>query len=1184
MLKRLDIQGFKSFADKVQIEFNPGLTVIVGPNGSGKSNICDAINWALGEQRPSAFRGSRMEEVIFSGSDMRRGVGMGEVTVTLDNSTGLFPLDYSEVTITRRIFRSGESQFMINRVPCRLKDIHTILMDTGVGKGAYAIIGQGKVDEILHSRPQERRLIIEEAAGIVKYRYRKEEALRKLDNTEQDLLRLWDIISELSSRLGPLKVEAEKALLWRTYNNELRTLEAGLLIKEIKGQDQKLDELNIQLQSYKDLEMETINQEKISTLELLLKEQDIYLSQNIANIERINSERQLVDTHLALAKERQINLHQDHQRMLQKRKELDVRLLRLEQEKELETKRLQELRSSVAPRKKRLQDLQQSLLKLEEQQSDEELALEEDKSQIIELMNLAAQGRGKLQRSEERKAGAQRRLSQIRLAAQNATLEHTRTGEKIHRTTESLGKIKKLLSEDQQRLVDTENNRYELNQKLANVRDELRRVRDALSQAKSKHRVLVDTQEAYTSYQRGVREILLALKMGKRDLRGICGTVAELIHVPTELEMAVETALGNGLQYLVTYTDTDARRVIEYLKKNRLGRVTFLPLNNLKPPKRHHGEAQALEMPGVMGVAADLIEYNPKYQPVAELLLGKVLVVENADLALKVAKASGQRLRLVTLDGEYLHPGGSITGGSHSNANRGILRTRREKDEYAQRVSELEQIEKELVSSEGEVIKSLNIIEQNLSELRNVIVSHQVLIGSKEQELIKLEESLVQFSFQGEENTYEINNLLEEIRNQENLQVEVAGKVASAEEDLKYIQGINQDRQHKIKKIKAQIRSLEQEVTADKVFMGGIDQQQEGIVNLLKRLNREGQQCQDELKNLDCGIKEIKEKEAVINVEIDHLNTKLLDLKDNYFKLEKDVKSAKENRDNLAQELDNSRSEIRQAEEQVRKQQQEMHNLHIQLVKVETERSGLKERLEREYNITDLCVCQEVTNTRAARNRVSQLKLLLEEMGQVNPGAEEEYSQVLQRHDYLLSQKQDLDDSKLSLQKLISEMNSLMSIKFYSAFKDIDREFGLVFKELFGGGTATMALVGDDPLTAGIELEVQPPGKKLQNLGLLSGGERALTAIALLFAILRVSPSPFCVFDEIEAALDETNVDRFADFLLKFSSDMQFVVISHRKGTMERAETLYGVTMDNRGTSKLFTVHMARGEAAVARN
>ncbi|WP_034638961.1 chromosome segregation protein SMC [Desulfofalx alkaliphila] len=1183
MLKRLEIQGFKSFAEKVHIDFKPGLTVIVGPNGSGKSNITDAINWALGEHRASALRGTRMEEVIFAGSDRLKAVGMGEVSVTLDNKKGIFALDYSEVTITRRIFRSGESQFFINKVPCRLKDIHSLLMDTGIGKGAYAIIGQGKVEEILHSKAEERRTIIEEAAGIVKYRHRKEEALAKLAKTQQDLVRLSDIISELSDRLAPLKEEAEKAKLWRRYVGERRRLELGLLAGELEAVEIKLSQIEQQLRQAGDNNaVGGQTQQDILQLEQQIKAKKEQYEQYRNEYAGIRSEIQRTESFLDFLKERMTGGRQDYQRLLQKKAIAEERLYRLAQEDKEEHQRLQQLTVSVQPSERQLMDISSQLKRLTDGVREKEVAIEKGKAKLIELMNASAQGKAQLQRAEERKIAAERRLSHLRRVIGEAREEQLQTKDELNNFQREIAELNDKIKSNEQKLSAQEKERQVIKELLHSEQEKIRHCKEELSRWQSKLHMLVESQRSYLGYQRGVRELLLALKAGKVQLHGICGTVAELIQVPHHLELAVETVLGGALQQLVTNTDVDARKVIEYLKANKLGRVTFLPLNTLRPQKRHPLEKQALAMPGVMGVAADLIEYQPQYGIVAEFLLGKVLVVENIDFALKVAKASDQRLRLVTLEGEYLHPGGSLTGGSPPAQNRGLLKNRREKRECELRVQQLQRQLTEYAAEEDKLTNTLKQLEESIDLLRDRVMTQKISLAGKTQQLVQLRERLNRTKAQSQDSDYEINNLEMEIANQDEAQQRAAHLVAVSEGELTKVQAEILTHQEQLKDIKEKIQSLEKQFTSTKVTLAEVKQEQEGIKKLLSRLDAEKEQCRNEINSLNKESEQIKRKSEQLEQDLEQKNKQLRQHKEQEGHLSTILSKTENEIQQLTEQLEALRRQLQVEEEQLRKQQQMVHNLQLQQARLETERRGLLDRLEQDYNIHQPEQLKPTDNMRRCKARILELRNLIEEMGQVNPVAEDEYKQLQGRHNYLLHQQQDIEQSKQSLQQLIEEMDTLMAQKFTGAFKKIEREFGLVFKELFGGGYASIRMVGDDPLTAGIEIVAQPPGKKMQNIGLLSGGERSLTAIALLFAILKISPSPFCILDEIEAALDEANVDRFADYLLKLSETIQFVVVSHRKGTMERAEILYGVTMDNRGTSKIFSIEMSRAESAAS--
>lgn len=1187
MLKKLEIQGFKSFADRVELDFAPGLTVIIGPNGSGKSNIADAINWVIGEQRASALRGTRMDDIIFAGSDKRRSLGMCQVSLTLDNSQKIFPLEYTEITITRRVFRSGESQFMINKVPCRLKDIHNILLDTGIGRGAYAIIGQGKVDQILQNRPEERRLVIEEASGIIKYRQRKEEAMRKLKDTQQDLLRLGDIIAEIHQRLEPLAKEAQRAKQWHQYEEQKRSLELGLLARELTSVEEKLLFLGEQL---KDLNQSNTDQHKNAAL--LVRDLEAKLNTENSRLEEL---RQLVTDlqtdlqdqkhQLTLTQEKINSCQQEQQWLNQKRATATERQQQLAIDCQREEQKLQQIKAELAPKGQALEQLGQQYVQIDEEIKKQESLLEENKSLIIQLMNDAAQGKSKLQRAEERKRSVEHRLSQLRSAAQNNALERKRIKEKFLQVQGSIKSLNTEIDTGRQNVLAIEREKQDVKKQLQEFRTQIDDVKEKLTSNKSKYRLLVEMAQSYSNYQRGVRDILLALKTGKVNLQGVCGPVADIIQVPASLELAIETALGGALQNLVTETDTVARDLINYLKQHKLGRVTFLPLNTIRPAPRHGKEKQALTMPGIIGVAADLVRYNPRYQRVVEYLLGKVLVAENIDYALQAARASGQTLRLVTLEGESLYPGGSLSGGSNTAKGGGLLKAKREHREYAQRVKSLERLESELASKEKELLAALARLDDTLQQQRDLLVQKQVSLAAQEQTLMQLQEALAAHGARKQEYNYEVTNLEREIEQYDEAQGLAAKQVAQAEGRLKLVHNEIEEVQSRLVELKEKQRHMEQQVTAMKVELATAEQQKTALANLLQRLKKEYNDVTKEIKEIDQALANNQHKQEQLAEQRINIEDKINSITKELQQKEMQLLGLQQQKKHLQGQLDAAREELKLAEQEQQRYLEQLHKIQLQQTRLETEKQGMMARLEQEFNILSRDqLPKPVENPQQTKQKINEIKKLLEQIGPVNPAAEQEYEQLLARYNYLSQQKQDLDESKQSLQQLIAEMDTLMAKKFSATFHQVAREFKEIFRELFGGGSANITMVGDNPLTAGIEIEARPPGKKLQNISLLSGGERSLTAIALLFAILRVKPSPFCVLDEIDAALDEANVDRFAQFLQRISTVSPFVVISHRKGTMERADTIYGVTMGNTGSSQVFSMKIAQGEAAASRS
>ncbi|MEG6521586.1 chromosome segregation protein SMC [Desulfotomaculum sp. 1211_IL3151] len=1184
-LKRLDIQGFKSFGDRVKLEFDRGLSVVVGPNGSGKSNISDAISWCLGEQRVSSLRGGRMEDVIFAGSYKRKPIGMAEVTLTLDNTAKMFSLPYEEVSVTRRLYRSGESEYLINKVPCRLKDIHALFMDTGLGRGAYSLIGQGKVDEILSSRPEERRSIIEEAAGIVKYRHRKEEALRKLAVAQQDLNRVSDIINELAGRLEPLAQQAAKAREYKVLSDQASALALSLYRRDWEDLTTKAEDLKSQLtklkEDYKDerpamekeLEMAKSELHKIEIEINALKEKFLGL---VSSIDRLNNKNDLITE--------QIN----HNKLEQQRVEKEVQestdlLQRLNQEWTEEKVKIKEIKECMHVQGKNdydylLEEIDQNLL------SKQEL-FQNLNTDLIEQLNKVANQRNLQSQANDRRGQLAHRLEHLKKVLEDAQEKEQALGlliEDYRKKTEKLNLARQQVEQDHH---GSEEELHRLQEVLSQLQAKLATAKEEMVAKHSRLKVLEESLHSHSGFMKPVRELLKATNQKNDGSLGICGAVADLIKVPQGFETAMEAALGGALQNLVTESSRQAKEAIEYLKRHNLGRATFLPLDSLRPTPAGDWEKRALGLPGVIGLAANLIKTEGKYRQVVELLLGRLVVVDTLSNAIEVARQMQQRIRIVTLTGELFNPGGSLTGGGAVRNAGGMLHTRRERDELAKVVQVLHQKVNDLAR---EFTEQQQLQQQGLErnkDLQQKLVILGLDVQAAAMDLSKTREELSRTNERRQESHYQMHNIEQEMEHWSQSEREASTKRSLLEGELTQLQGEINRTQESLAKARNQKAELESKVNQEKVRQAELHQEMLGIQKIIKRLEKE----MDERRTTITASQELLQGLCKRNAELAQQQAQVtLDqksLQEEHRKAKANLKLAQASQETAASMVEEQEKILRAKQELWLQTSQKVHSLELQQARIQTELELLSERLK-EHAIDDPAqmTVLPAANKKQVRSELQLLKSSMAEMGPVNERAETEYQEVVTRYNFLEEQRVDLEESRNSLDQLIDELNRLMSSQFETAFKIINQNFARIFEQLFGGGGASMNLTEGDTLSCGIEITAQPPGKKNQSLSLLSGGERALTAIALLFAILKFKPSPFCVLDEIEASLDEANVHRFAEYLCRTSDEVQFIVISHRKGTMEKADALYGVTMDETGVTKLLSMSLdeAKGKKKLA--
>lgn len=1176
-LKKLELQGFKSFADKTVLEFKPGITAVIGPNGSGKSNISDAIRWVLGEQSVKALRGSKLEDVIFAGTQARKSVGFAEVDITFDNTDGKLPVDYSEVTITRRVYRNGESEFFINKNSCRLKDIVELFMDTGIGRDGYSIIGQGRIDEILSTKSEERRHIFEEAAGIVKYRTRKEEAEKKLENTKQNLVRINDIVTEIITQLDPLETQAEKAKIFLELREKLKYLEIGLFINNIQKGKEKLSEIVEQVEEISgqlDDENEKLAsiQEKKETLRVELEElfAQITDEQNAMFETQNNIEKQKAD--IGIFKERIQHNEEKFESYAEEIEKFNQRKQELEKDKEDRNAKKTRLSLDKEKFSKELEEKEAKLSELTADLTSEQKQIEDKKQKIMDNIDLKFEKMEVLRDLTSNTEASSRRISQIDEEIRDNI--HNLDKERMIKedATQSLNSVSSERNKLLKKLQELLQIKNECNTKIQGYEDEIRKFADELHNKESRYRFLVETENEFEGYNRAVKEVLSKCQKDTSFGSNICGALASLIKVPSEYETAIEMSLGAYLQNIVTENENDAKRAIEFLKSNNLGRASFLPISSVKGSKINENFKG---MSGVVGVASDLISYDKKYSNVIQSLLGRTLVVEKIEDAINVSKKFKYSFKVVTLDGDVVNPSGQMSGGSSAKKTTSLLSRSREIEELKKLVQELKEKHENAIKELEDYKKN---VETSLSEFDDVSE--------------KLQEINISFATENQKMT-EIENNIERISKKVNLlkgekeklqeQIQTGNlDIDAINEFIKKLDAENNEMQSEVDSFgekNSEKQTLIDELNSDivdlKISVSSFDESSLSIDEMVEMLEQEINNCQQNVDNRVSG----REKLLVENEE---LKEKIDNIKLEIANADKSVLEAESKIDELKQTRETKNTEAVTIDEKVESQfktieilKDQINKLDVRKNKIETDIENIQNKMWEDYEITPNNASNYAKVEPGTAKEVEKLKADIKKLGTINVNAIEEFKALKERYDFLSVQKEDLENSEKALTKIITDMVEIMKIQFANQFELINKNFSEVFIELFGGGRASLRLSDESNiLESGIEIEVQPPGKKLQNMMLLSGGERALTAIALLFAILKLNPSPFCILDEIEAALDDVNVYRYADYLKNFSEKTQFLIITHRKGTMEAANTLYGVTMQEHGISNLFSMQL----------
>ena len=1177
-LKSIEIHGFKSFANKIVFQFHNGITGIVGPNGSGKSNVADAVRWVLGEQRIKQLRGASMQDVIFSGTETRKPLSYAYVAITLDNSDHQLAIDYDEVTVARRIYRSGESEYLINGTPCRLKDVNELFYDTGIGKEGYSIIGQGQIDKILSGKPEERRELFDEAAGIVKFKRRKAAAQTKLENEKQNLVRVNDILSELEKQVGPLEKQSEVAKVYLRKKEELKTLDINVFLLENK----KLREQLSSMEEKYNLASNELNEtsEKYEGI----KEEYERIQQEIESLDAaIEAAReQLTDTGLMRGKlegeinvlKEQINSAHGSENHLNNRKAaLEEEIAGKEKEKQdiLTDKKdtdtqVQEIAEAAAKAKADLEAIQNKITELNNN-------IEAGKNTIIGELNQRATIKSKMGRFDTmmeqiniRKAELNSRL--LRAKSDEAAREET--VKKLEETFETVTEELRQMTEQE---AASELELGNIRENLTGLDAKLRETQTRFHQEQSKLEALTNITERYDGYGGSVKKVMEQ----KEKEKGIIGVVADIIQVEAKYETAIETALGGNIQNIVTDNEETAKHMIGFLKQNRLGRATFLPLTSITKPQEFKNP-EALREKGVIGMADELVGTEEAYRNVAKAMLGRIVVVDNVDNAVKIARKFDYGIRMVTLEGELLVPGGAISGGAFKN-NSNLLGRRREMDELEKKVKKLSEDIKTYNQKIEDTKSKRNKLRMDLEALKTEMQRKSIeqntarLNISQARERMEEEAESAQ-SLKLEEQ--EIETRIFEIRSgKESITQELAASEELEKTTQEQILGFQKELEScRLEESEASAHAGEWEVKVEKMRQA-LDYKQANVDRIGGELERAQAELNEILEALTENAQEVERK------------------KNNILEIEKTIAASHENQDASRKKLD---EDIAKKEELSAKQKdffrsreemsermnaldKEVYRLGEQKKKLEDGIEGQINYMWDEYEITLSDAAglrnEEMNDLPAMKREISGLKDEIRKLGNVNVNAIEDYKNLMERYTFMKTQHDDLVEAEKTLEGIIEELDAAMRKQFTEKFAQISREFDKVFKELFGGGKGTLELMEDeDILEAGIRIIAQPPGKKLQNMMQLSGGEKALSAISLLFAIQNLKPSPFCLLDEIEAALDDSNVGRFAKYLHKLTKNTQFIVITHRRGTMEQVDRLYGITMQEKGVSTLVSVNL----------
>ena len=1181
IFKKIEMVGFKSFADRTTIEFNDNFTAIVGPNGCGKSNVSDAIRWVLGEQSPKTLRGDSMQDVIFNGTEKRKSLSYCEVTLTFDNSTRFFNFDYDELAITRKLYRSGESEYLINRNTCHLRDITNLLYNSGLGKNGYSVVSQGKVTELVDAKPENRRAMFEDAAGISKYKNDKKEAERKLERTTDNLTRVKDILSEIERQMGPLKKQAENAKKYLEYKGKLKDLEVNAYIYQYENANDvkekinlKLDALNKQIDMRQgDLDSANENYDKamfdLTNFDKTLSALNDKILELTINLEKQESETKL-------ARERINYTYKENDRLNLDKSNTQTAIEVCQEEKEKKTQELSSLNADLEALEKSFDELSENYSAIAN-----ELALSEDEAgqgqqKIIETLGSLSDIKSSLSRLLAEKELLSTSLSNLNEDLANLS-NKSEENKKILAESQSLLETKEQsLSKIKQEQDSIASGSYLLERKIKELENEKANINTQIKVYENRKKLLTDLQNEYEGYSYAVKKLLRESEKNTFIKRNIVGVVASLIKVPEKFETAIEVALGGAVQNIVTYNEEGAKELIKFLKDNSFGRATFLPITSMK--RRAFDERLIAGKQGCFGLASSLVDYNRDIDNVVSNLLGNTVIVDNLNTAVTLAKSSGYAFRIVTLDGDVVNPQGSLTGGSKKAESSNLIGREREIETLGIEIIKLEkrveEINKEIALDSEKFTSQKKELDELASKKNNLeieIASDKEKLNSVKATVEEAEDNYKVAEMEATTVKNKLKLISEELVKSEKIESALSGNKVDADELIR-------EKKEKFEKLRAErdkinnnILTVKVEIAETKTKINSVKTDIERLDNDLGRYNVNLVNIEEQLnKNIEFinSCEEmIKQKLASApssakKVELEEQIKKRASVEEDKARLSDKIKELDNNKSALMDDLSNLRD---------KKFREEMN-----LSKVDTELEQMQERIYEEYSLsysTCLDLRRADFDIDVAMPEIGKLKKDINALGYVNVNAIEDCKTLLDRYDDLNSQAMDLEKAQDDLNKIIKDLSGIMIEKFNNELNRINESFKLTFRELFGGGTAKLALSDEnDPLESGVEIFAQPPGKKIQNMTLLSGGEKSLTAMAVIFAILRIKPLPFCLFDEVEAALDDSNVEIVDKYLKKLSTDTQFILITHKKPTMEYANALYGVTMEEKGVSKIVSV------------
>ena len=1182
-LKRLELQGFKSFADKTVLEFKPGITAVIGPNGSGKSNISDSIRWVLGEQSMKSLRGAKSEDIIFAGTQNRKSLGFAEASIVIDNTDGELPVEYAEVIVTRKIYRSGETGYFINKTPCRLKDILELFMDTGIGKDGYSIIGQGKIDEILSNKSEDRRHIFEEAAGIVKYRARKSESEKKLEQTKLNLLRINDILSEIETGLDPLRIQSEKAKRFLELHESLKDIEVGLFIHNIETYKEKLEQvvedLKI-LENQKSDEEEKLNniQNKKGTLKKQIDEliEEIEKCQNIGfestnQIEKINSE-------IGISNEKILHNKENNERLLSEIEDSKQKIKDLQEEKDTKKQKKDSLFSNKEKFEKELEEKEAELSKLTKGLSTKELEIEAKKQVIEKNTDLKYEKNIEISSLDANFENIEKRQKSIKTEIQETVSELDRTRTQKQDMSKEFQKIESEKNSATKELEENSNKKEKIENKIKEFNEQIDKMSYELRMKDSRQKFLIETEKEKEGYAKAVKLLLTDCDKNADLNKGVHGIIANLISVDKKYETAIEMTLGGMLQNIVTDNEEVAKKLVNHLRANNMGRASFLPITSIKGSKIDKIKGK---FPGVIGVAADLVKFDKKYTQIVYNLLGRTVIVDNMDTGIALAKENKYGFRIVTIQGDIINASGAITGGSVAQKTVNILGRGREIENLAKEIEVLQNKISETKRSKQDYEESISEFVEDSKELDEKIQQINIVYATEKQKMLSVEEQILRL-----ENTLsKLRNENEKIENQKadikNQKQNIQNSVEDLEKEINELSIVIKEFAEANSENQKYIDDLNFDITNLKISVSSFDESGSSIDEIIERIDKDIENYNNAITVKNDQIEDLKREDIELKEKIESLKNQIIEIKNS-------VSTSTEKIEQLKLDRANKNEALNKIEKDITDQFNLLEDLKGNLVKIDVKKTKLEQDIdlvvnnlweESELTPNNATDYKKVENVQTTQKEVNDIRSEIKDLGSINVDSIEEYKKTKERYDFMCEQRLDLENTISKLRKMISEITDTMKKQFVEKFKLINKNFNEVFVELFGGGKAELILEDEDNvLECGIDIKAQPTGKKLQNMMLLSGGEKAFTAIALLFAILKINPAPFCILDEIEAALDDVNVYRYAEYLKKFCSDTQFLVITHRKGTMEAADTVYGVTMEENGISKLLSMKLAQSK------